>query len=69
MSWIVDNAATLIIGAILLIVVVFAIRYVVRKTKKGQCIGCEGCSGHSNGDENNSDACNCSSFKQDQKNR
>lgn len=42
MSWLAENAATIVIGSILLVAVIFAIRYVVKKAKKGQCIGCDG---------------------------
>lgn len=43
MSWIADNAATIIVGAVLLIAVALAIRYMIKKAKKGQCIGCYQC--------------------------
>jgi len=42
-AWIIANAATILIGTLLLIFVVFTIRYTIRKAKKGQCIGCAGC--------------------------
>ncbi len=46
MTWLAENAATIVIGSILLVAVILAIRYVVKKAKKGQCIGCDG---HCNG--------------------
>jgi len=42
-SWIADNAATIIVGAILLIAVALAIRYMIKNAKKGLCIGCDQC--------------------------
>jgi len=53
MEWIAANAATLVISAILLVVVVFAARYVYKVRKSGGCAGCAdggcGCSGGNGG--------------------
>ena len=53
MEWIAANAATLVISAILLVVVVFAARHVYKVRKSGGCSGCadggRGCSSGSQG--------------------
>ena len=35
----------LIVGAILAACIFFAVRYLYRQAKKGQCAGCSGCKG------------------------
>lgn len=60
-AWIVANAATLLIGMLLLIFIVFTIQYTIRKAKKGQCMGCGGCNMHNNG--NNNYIVSCDSLK------
>ena len=45
-AWLAANAATVIIGAILLFVVALIILSMRKKAKKGQCVSCDcGCSG------------------------
>ncbi len=50
LEWLIQNFATIVIGAILLAAVIFAVRSMI-KTKKGGgchcgCSGCKGCSGN-----------------------
>lgn len=42
-EWLAANAATVIIGGMLLVSVIFAARHVFGNMKKGGCAGCGGC--------------------------
>lgn len=67
-AWIIANAATLLIGTLLLIFVVFAIWYTIRKAKKGQCMGCGGCNVHNSGNKDHIGSCDCLSSNEKSKN-
>lgn len=59
MEWLANNASTLIIGTLLLVAVIFAIRYLWKKAKAGQCVGCSECDGH-----HGTSGCHCSTNKE-----
>jgi len=43
LEWIAANIATIIIGAVLAVIVFFAIRSVIKSRKSGGCSGCADC--------------------------
>ena len=45
LEWLAANAATIIVGAVLIVLVAMAIRQIIKAKKKGGCAGCNGCSG------------------------
>lgn len=61
LEWFAANAATVIIGAVVFFAVLAAARYVVRKTKNGECVGCAGCGC---GDKEGSHSCQAHTKKQ-----
>ncbi|MBQ6322740.1 MAG: FeoB-associated Cys-rich membrane protein [Lachnospiraceae bacterium] len=49
-EWLAQNAGTLIVGAILILLVFFAIRNIVKNRKNGGCgCGCSGCGSSKSG--------------------
>jgi hypothetical protein len=64
-AWIIANAATLLIGTLLLIFIVFTMRYTIKKAKKSQCIGCAGC--NMNKCDNKEYFVSCNSLASDKK--
>ncbi len=58
-----NNLATVIIGAVLVIILSLSIRYTIKKKKEGGCIGCNcGCS-TKKCDSELSEKCNCGTSK------
>lgn len=46
LEWLIQNCATTVIGAILLVAVILAVRSMIKTEKSGGCNGgCSGCSG------------------------
>ena len=52
LAWLSANLATILISAVLLVLLAFAVRYLVKARKNGGCAGCPGCGGEN--------CCHCS---------
>lgn len=55
--------STIIISGVLVILIFFAIRHVVRSSKNGGCAGCSGCSGR----HSHEGGCSCGGSNADEK--
>ncbi len=58
LQWILNNIATIIICAIILLLGILAARYLYKSHKAGKCAGCPGCSSC------DGSCCNCSHSSQ-----
>lgn len=60
LTWLADNAATLAVAAVLIVIAVFAVKRMIDSKKKGGCVG--GCSHCAYGSQ-----CSTSTEKEDKK--
>lgn len=49
LEWLAAHAATIIISAVLIVLLALSVRYIIKKRRSGECVGCDACSGKKEG--------------------